>query len=178
MYFIQVCRQLSGLSYSLTSSLAINTVYQWKVQAVGTAGAGAWTGYVSWTSPAPPPAPALVSPLANEVIPDTANPSYQMNFTWKSVKTATSGDITYQLQVSWLTDFDPDYSWSADYYDSTLGNGAIVSYESTPDQVIWSNSTNYWRCAPAAIRAAVCGLHAQAVGHACHANLCWRRPAR
>ena len=61
-----------------------------------------------------------------------------MNFTWKSVKTATSGDITYQLQVSWLTDFDPDYSWSADYYDSTLGNGAIVSYESTPDQVIWS----------------------------------------
>jgi sugar lactone lactonase YvrE len=156
-YSIQVCKlsgskctlfksaTLSGLSYSLTSSLAINTVYQWKVQAVGTAGAGAWTGYVSWTSPAPPPAPALVSPLANEVIPDTANPGNQMSFTVKSVKTATSGDIFYQLQVSWQTGFDPDYTWSAEFDDPTSAGSANVTYPSTSDQAIWSNSTNYWR---------------------------------
>jgi hypothetical protein len=83
--------------------------------------------------------------LANETIPDTANPNYQMSFTWKSVKTATSGAIKYQLQVSWQTDFEPDYTWAQDYADPTLGGGAIVSYPSTSDQAIWSNSTNYWR---------------------------------
>ncbi|MGD0002809.1 MAG: carboxypeptidase regulatory-like domain-containing protein [Anaerolineaceae bacterium] len=155
-YTIQICKRsgstcssfksatVTGLSYSLTSSLATNTLYQWRVQAIGMAGAGAWTSYASWTSPVPPAVPALATPLANEVIPDTANPGYQMTFTWKSVKTATSGAITYQLQVSWQTDFDPDYTWSQDITDSTPG-GVIVSYSSSPDQAIWSNSTNYWR---------------------------------
>ena len=74
MYFIQVCHVERAV---LQPHFQPGHQYRLPVESAGgwDSRGRAWTGYVSWTSPAPPPAPALVSPLANEVIPDTANPS-------------------------------------------------------------------------------------------------------
>jgi hypothetical protein len=142
-YNIQICKRTSGticslfksatvtdLSYTLAASLLPHTLYNWRVQAVGTSGAGAWTEYGDWTTPTPPASPIQTWPAANAILPDATHPGYTPTLDWSDV---TGTGITYALQVSTDAGF---FDWSTFTYDNTPDSFQLVN-ELLRNQVYW-----------------------------------------
>ena len=146
-YNLQICQRISpakcssfistsvtGLAYTLTKSLLPHMSYEWKVQAVGIAGAGPWSNSNSWTSPAPPAAPSLVWPADKAIIPDAAHPDFPPTLDWSDVPNASS----YLVQISTDAGF-----FNGSTTPITVEDDPLPSYLSADD--LLHNQVYYWR---------------------------------
>jgi hypothetical protein len=118
---------ISDTTRSLSIALSYNTKYFWRVNATNTGGTSTYSTIWSFTTNiAPPPPPALVSPL-NSAIHQSVSPL----FVWRVVSTA----VTYGLQISSDTNFT-----SLIFNDSTITDTTELL------NITLSNNTKYfWR---------------------------------
>ncbi len=149
-YNIQICQRTSstcssfistavtGLSYTLTKSLLPHTLYNWRVQAVGTAGVGPWTDYsadgAAWTSPAPPAMPTPVWPADKAIVPDKTHPDFPPTLDWSDAP----GASYYLVQISTDAGFFNGSTTPIQVEDIPL-----PSYLSA-DELLY-NQVYYWR---------------------------------
>jgi tripartite motif-containing protein 71 len=150
-YNIQICQRISaakcssfisavvtGLSYTLTKSLLPHTLYNWHVQAVGTAGVGPWTDYAAdaaaWTSPAPPAAPLPVWPADKGIVPDKTHSDFPPTLDWSDVPGASS----YLVQISTDAGF-----FNGSTPPITVDDDPLTS-ELLADELL-HNQVYYWR---------------------------------
>ncbi len=113
---------ITSTSYTPSSSLSNNT-YHWRIRASNAGGTGNWTTAWSFTI-SPPGVPTLISPANGAT--GVANPP---TFQWSAV----TGAMSYQLQVSLVSDFS----------STIVDQNGITSTSYTPSAL--SNNTYYWR---------------------------------
>lgn len=119
----------STTSYTRPLAFLANKLYYWRVRAIGTFGYGDWASS-SFTTPNPPPAPALISPASNGLVTD-----YTPRFDWKDVTAPTGTTLDhYQIQVALNSTFT-----------SLLHDKSVVVSEFTPLTEFAPNTRNYWR---------------------------------
>ncbi|MDR3577048.1 MAG: carboxypeptidase regulatory-like domain-containing protein [Anaerolineaceae bacterium] len=125
-------------AYPLTTSLLVNTAYQWRVTAQGTNGSGLPL-INSFTTPASVPGvPVLLGPANNLIIPASPNyPDWQPFFTWQAV-TSPAMDH-YQIQIA-----------SQPSFGSSIFEDAPIPSSTNPLQYQVSvllpyNASVYWR---------------------------------
>ncbi len=146
-YNLQICQRISpakcspfistsvtGLAYTLAKSLLPHTSYEWKVQAVGIAGAGPWSDSNSWTSPAPPAAPSPVWPADKAIIPDATHPDFPPTLDWSDVPGASS----YLVQISTDAGF-----FNGSTTPIPVEDDPLPSYLSADE--LLHNQVYYWR---------------------------------
>ena len=116
-------------TYTRPLAFLANKLYYWRVRAIGTFGYGDWSAS-SFTTPNPPPAPALVSPANNGLVTD-----YTPRLDWKDVLAPTGTTLDhYQIQVA--TDLA---------FTNLLHNETVAVSEFTPLTEFLPNTRNYWR---------------------------------
>jgi hypothetical protein len=107
------------------------TTYYWRVQALGDAGASAWSEIWEFTTEAapvvlePPPTPVRVAPADQEIVPELS-----LTLSWDS----TEGAASYHLQVA--TDAD-----MADLFVDAVG----IAETSFALSELADNTTYFWR---------------------------------
>jgi hypothetical protein len=119
---------LTNTNYTLTTSLANNTTYYWKVNATNAGGTSVWSNVQSFvTIVAVPAITTLISPIDGATALSTTP-----TFTWNTSAGATS----YILQIS---------TSSIDWTSPTVNQSGITAISFTPATPLSNYTTYYWR---------------------------------
>ena len=108
------------------SALNANTIYYWKIQASNSYGLSDWSITRRFTTCTPPPAPALSSPANN-----TTGVAISPNLQW----TASSGAVSYQVQVSTASEFNT----------TVFNQSGVTATQVTVSPALNNSTTYYWR---------------------------------
>jgi hypothetical protein len=121
--------------YQLTTSLALNTLYEWRISAQGAYGTSLPVINTFTTPAVVPGTPVLLGPANNEAIPDTTYPDWQPTFSWQAVTTGSPGG--YEIQIANLPGFG-----SSTFVDFPIDLSTTSVQVSPP---LAYNTTVYWR---------------------------------
>ncbi|MGD0006809.1 MAG: carboxypeptidase-like regulatory domain-containing protein, partial [Anaerolineaceae bacterium] len=122
--------------YLLTTSLGLNTLYEWRISVQGVTGTSLPVINTFTTPGVVPGTPVLLGPANNEAIPDATYPNWQPNFTWQQV---TSGSPEgYEIQIASQPGFG-----SSILIDKQIHNATNHNYQ-LGDALAY-NASVYWR---------------------------------
>ena len=121
--------------FKLTTSLLVNTLYEWRVMTLGVTGRSSPLIHTFTTPASLPGVPVLLGPANNEIIPDATYPDWWPTFSWLAV---TSGaPAYYQIQLASQTGFG----------SSTFVDEIVVVPHTSYSLASWLkyNASVYWR---------------------------------